>query len=745
MNAVTDFFVRQIVAVFFFYGLAFFVMGLALLFVGRRTSQLRFALAVVPLAAFGLLHAAHEWYEMFQKIGAATGAPPPGVAEESIRLLLLAASFVALLVFALVLLTGAGTPHRKVYLPVVAILLLWLLSTILLALRFQLAPVAAIGLGDSLSRYAIGIPAALLGVWALMAQQRIFREQDMPQYGRDLVWAAAALLLYGVIGQIFVKESILFPSHVFSQANFLDWFGIPIQLFRALMAAALTFFLLRALRAFDVEERRRLEQANQAKLAVQTAALDAERRTGRQMEQLNYELRLAAHKLSLLLDLSNLLDAPLPLPQRLDAALRRIVESLPFSEAGMILLVPAASPSAGAGNIAVTTFHNGQPNDGLGPQRHRPQMAAITGFDAMQEDECSPEESLAEALGRQSINQARPLCLHTDNRIMEFELDVPPESHECRRHVSPTRAIALPLMSSARVIGSLVLARCPAEAYRLASSEPALMAGIAQQLGLSIANALLQEQAQVREQVLGELLHQVVGAQEAERQRIARELHDATGQSLTAISLGLRGVENYLIQAAPGDDPRVLIHQVKELRSFGQNALGELRNLISDLRPPQLDDLGLAAALRWYVQAYSQRRDIAVQFRVEGDDSRLPPEYRTVLFRIGQEALTNIAKHAEATSADVVLLVEPHLVRLHVSDDGRGFDPQLVAQLETDRQAGWGLVGIRERALLLGGECHIDTAPGSGTRLQVTVPLPAEIGAGSVSPITEPAEEDWER
>ena len=115
------------------------------------------------------------------------------------------------------------------------------------------------------------------------------------------------------------------------------------------MAAALTFFLLRALRAFDVEERRRLEQANQAKLAVQTAALDAERRTGRQMEQLNYELRLAAHKLSLLLDLSNLLDAPLPLPQRLDAALRRIVESLPFSEAGMILLVTQAAPNASAG------------------------------------------------------------------------------------------------------------------------------------------------------------------------------------------------------------------------------------------------------------------------------------------------------------------------------------------------------------------------------------------------------------
>jgi signal transduction histidine kinase len=715
MNAITEFFVRHIGVVFFFYGLAFFVMGMALLFVGRRTSQLRFALAVLPLALFGLLHAAHEWYEMFQKLTATSTMGAPGVVEEVIRVLLLAGSFVALLVFALVLLTRTETPRRSIYLPVLLIVLLWLLGTVMVAVRFELALPAAVALADSLARYSIGIPAALLGAWALMAQQRIFREQDMPQFGRDLVWAAAALLLYGVIGQLFVNENVLFPSHLLNQANFLAWFGVPVQLFRAVMAAALTFFLLRALRAFDLEERRQLQQANDARLAVQAAALDAERRTGRQMEQLNYDLRLAAHKLSLLLDLSNLLDAPLPLAQRLDEALRRIVQSLPFSEAGMILLG----------------------EEGATPARLRPQIAASTGFDAMQEDECSPEQSLAEDLGIRSIAQGRPLCLHLDNRIMEFELEAPPETHQCRRHVSPTRAIALPLTASNRVIGSLVLARCPAEAYRLAATEPALMAGIAQQLGLSIANALLQEQAQEREGVLGELLHQVVGAQEAERQRIARELHDATGQSLTAISLGLRGVENYLVQSTPQDDPRVLIHQVKELRSFGQNALGELRNLISDLRPPQLDDLGLAAALRWYVQSYEQRRGISVQFRAEGDDSRVPAEYSTVLFRIAQEALTNIAKHAEAKAVAVSLLVDARSVQLDVRDDGRGFDPDLVARLETERQGGWGLVGIRERTLLLRGTCRIDTAPGRGTHLQIAVPLPPVLPAPQRAPAYE--------
>ena len=226
MNAVTDFFVRQIVAVYFFYGLAFFVMGLALLFVGRRTSQLRFALAVVPLAAFGLLHATHEWYEMFQKIGASPARRPLHRRPEWSKNQ--SACFCSPLRLSPCWSSPwccSPAPARRA---AASICPCWLSCCSGLSARscspsaFSLLPLPAIGLADSLARYAIGIPAALLGVWALMAQQRIFREQDMPQYGRDLVWAAAALLLYGVIGQIFVKESILFPSHLFSQANFLD-------------------------------------------------------------------------------------------------------------------------------------------------------------------------------------------------------------------------------------------------------------------------------------------------------------------------------------------------------------------------------------------------------------------------------------------------------------------------------------------------------------------------------------------
>jgi len=244
------------------------------------------------------------------------------------------------------------------------------------------------------------------------------------------------------------------------------------------------------------------------------------------------------------------------------------------------------------------------------------------------------------------------------------------------------------------------------------------MLGIAQQLGLSIENARLHQQAQEREKLLGDLLHQAVGAQEAERQRIARELHDAIGQSLTAIALGLRGTEAILDK-----DPSVAAGHIGELRSFSTNALDELRQIIADLRPSQLDDLGLVAALQWYVREFEKRYPLQIHFTVEGSPIRLPAEYETVLFRIAQEALTNVAKHANASHATVKLEIYPTQVCISVWDNGRGFDREQVLQ---SPHTGWGLLGVQERTALLGGEYEIDSAIGRGTHIQVRVPLMRE-------------------
>jgi len=189
---------------------------------------------------------------------------------------------------------------------------------------------------------------------------------------------------------------------------------------------------------------------------------------------------------------------------------------------------------------------------------------------------------------------------------------------------------------------------------------------------------------------------------------------------LTAIALGLRGVEGLLTS-----DPSVAIEQVRELKSFSTDALGELRHIIADLRPSQLDDLGLVAALQWYVQEFENRYAIRADLVVEGDRFRAPPEYETVLFRIAQEALTNIGKHARASHAKVRLEVYPAQLRVTITDDGRGFDPGEV--LGRDRShTGWGLLGIQERTLLLGGKCEIISKSGQGTRIRVSIPLIGE-------------------
>jgi signal transduction histidine kinase len=693
MNPISAFFVRNIVIVFFFYGLAFFAMGLALALAYRQSSEFRFARAILPLAAFGLLHGIHEWIEMFQKIAVLTSGHSPTILEETVRLTILVGSFVMLVAFGISLLSPKGMTRWQRYRPLLGMVGLWVSGSLMVALVMEPPLGEFVALADVLARYSLGISGASLGTWALMTQQRTFREHGMPQFGRDLVWCAAALFLYGVIGQLFVRQTSMMPSTIINSVLFLQWFGIPVQLFRGVMAAVLAFYMVRALRAFELESQRRLEATNQAKLEVQAAALEAERRASRERERLYEELQLTARELSLLLDLSNLLAGPMSLPDRLHNLLEKIIRSLDFPEAGIILLAKQET------------------------EMLRVQVAVgFSDTDGTSEQE-SQYGSIRE-LGEKCVTTGLTICRHLDGQDIILSLEEASAEKRCRHYESPMVMIGLPLTIQHRVIGSIVLARLKTNPKPLTSDELKLMAGIARQLGLSIENAHLYEEAQKREKMLGELLQQVVGAQEAERQRIARELHDATGQSLTAIALGLRGIEAMVANESPID-----IKQIRELKLFGTNALGELRQLIADLRPPQLDDLGLVAALQWYIQAFEKRCSIQTNFVLEGEQIRLPSEYETVLFRITQEALTNIAKHANASHTAVKLKMCPGEIQVTIKDNGVGFDPEKKLG-EEGKRTGWGLLGIQERTLLLGGQYDIDAAPGQGTRIRVTIPLP---------------------
>ncbi len=210
------------------------------------------------------------------------------------------------------------------------------------------------------------------------------------------------------------------------------------------------------------------------------------------------------------------------------------------------------------------------------------------------------------------------------------------------------------------------------------------------------------------------MLKRIVAAQEAERQRIARELHDETGQALTAIGLGLRGVATTI-----QDNGDRSVTNLRQLEQLVADSLVELQRLIADLRPSHLDDLGLGATLRWYSGEIEKRLPLKVHVSVDNERFDLTTELKTTLFRITQEALTNVIKHANANVVKVRLNYEPEGIQLDVVDDGVGFEP---GALPTTRRPSWGLIGMQERATLMGGNFEIRSYPGAGTRVEVYLP-----------------------
>ncbi len=485
-----EIFSARIPHIYLLYGLAFFALGLALVLELGRSVDSRFKRALRPLAFFGLVHGFHEWFEMFERIGEqAYGFVAPGWLEW-IRLTVLAVSFLALGYFGaqMLRLTRRFFPRN-----------LWLGLGGLGIYALGLLEIGAwldwdlsdwLGAADAWTRYSLGVPGALLTAAGLLIQRRFFDNQESGSYVNSLTTAALAFGLYGGVGQTVVTPSALFPSTVINTDWFLDTFGIPIQLFRALTAVLVAVFVIRALRAFDLHRRWQLAAA---------------------------------------------------------------------------------------------------------------------------------QKEAQQAIARRDV-------------------------------------------------------------------------------------------------LRGELLQHSVTAQEEERSRIARELHDEIGQTLSGLAAGLQGVQRSL-----ASNPERARAQLGQLQDMTTRAIGELSNMVADLRPSLLDDMGLHAALGWYVDQINQRSPTQVALSPESCPCRLPPEFETTLFRITQEALTNVVRHAGASRAEVKLICQETWTRLQVSDDGVGFDPAPV--LGSGGRAGWGLVGIQERVQLAGGELHLTSVPGGGTTLIVQIPL----------------------
>ncbi len=306
-----------------------------------------------------------------------------------------------------------------------------------------------------------------------------------------------------------------------------------------------------------------------------------------------------------------------------------------------------------------------------------------------------------------------PFWLFTERRPLML---APSETSLQADHLRRLGAVlAVPLIAEQRLLGFLTLGT-KRSGLLYTDDDLDLLNSLAQSATLALENARLHEE---RLSILRQQLAQVTAAQEEERQRIARELHDGVGPALASLNLRLRTAGKKL------EPNPAAAQELQELADLTLANIQDIRRLIYDLRPAVLDELGLVAALQEYVQRYQQEQGLQVTLSLPEGKDRLPAPLETTLFRVIQEALTNAARHAKAKHVDVTLDWDRVRVTLRIADDGQGFDLREAAARARGGQH-LGLWSMRERIEQLGGRLQIESQPGSGTTIQATVPLAEE-------------------
>jgi signal transduction histidine kinase len=279
-------------------------------------------------------------------------------------------------------------------------------------------------------------------------------------------------------------------------------------------------------------------------------------------------------------------------------------------------------------------------------------------------------------------------------------IDDPEIDQEAARRLSATTGLYVPLLVRDRAIGVVSAHDKLGDDPRFTDADVRLAETFAARAAVAV---------DLSTRVARDALRRVVAAQELERRRLARELHDETGQALTSILLGLKGVEE-----APDGDERQ--RAAAELRELVVTTLQDVRRLAVELRPKALDDFGLVPALERLAETFSEQTGIRVQLEAQLGE-RLSAEIETALYRIVQEALTNVVKHARARSVSILLMRKDASVSAVIEDDGLGFEP---AEARGD---GLGLVGMRERLELIDGRFDVESSRGAGTTIVAEVPL----------------------
>jgi two-component system, NarL family, sensor histidine kinase DevS len=390
--------------------------------------------------------------------------------------------------------------------------------------------------------------------------------------------------------------------------------------------------------------------SSQAAVAIENARLyEAATRWLKQLESLN--------------EIANALVSEMNLPRTLDLVAARLRELV---QAGIVLI---ALPTQ-EGQLVVRAT-DGEAAEGLTGMR------------------LGEEESKA---GRVL---ARRRSERVDSMIDDVEVD-----QEVSRRLGARTGLYVPMILRDRPIGIIAAHDKESGDARFSDEDLRLAEAFAARAAVAV---------DLSERVARDALRRVVSAQELERRRLARELHDETGQALTSILLGLKSLED-------ADDESDLAESTSRLRELVVTTLQDVRRLAVELRPKALDDFGLVPALERLVETFREQTGIQVDLEPRLGDDRLPPEVETALYRITQEALTNVVKHAHANRVSIVLTRRDGSVSAVIEDNGRGFAE------EQGSENGLGLLGMRERVALVDGRLSVESSPGAGTTLSIEVP-----------------------
>jgi signal transduction histidine kinase len=285
--------------------------------------------------------------------------------------------------------------------------------------------------------------------------------------------------------------------------------------------------------------------------------------------------------------------------------------------------------------------------------------------------------------------------------------------------------ISVPLRAKDNVLGVMnVASHVP---HRFTKEDVHLLHSIGDQLGIAIEQATLNERLRKARERLRKLARQNLVAEEEERRRIARELHDETSQSLSGIALQLEALIE--MSAQSGNQDAQFIAGLKKVQSLTVQVHKEVSRLISNLHPAVLDTLGLVAAARQHAKNSLQPLNINVTTEVKGTEMRFPPDVEAALFRVVQGTIGNIVKHSKAKNASIVLVYQPGEFSLSISDDGQGFDVSKITDVEESGR-GRGLFSMRERIGFLGGTSGVESKIGLGTTVWAKIPIGQDIRYG---------------